>query len=648
MHSNSQSLNFNDSNISDEEFYDAEEDDFSDLESIPNPSSFQICNSSSSASPNQSKFDYFGNTYQGNIKGGQLSGLGKLSSSDEEEYIEGIWKNSQLIKVFSCQFIHLIRSMHSRNEMRIYGEDNLFTFNRGSFVAKIKFGELKELNFTRSLNPLNSRRGFLEKVTIIEVLKDTLLDQRNAALEKFLQSSISTENLLQFYDVLREYKGSNQGIAKLNKHILNKISNTGTSAELRNNAKQLLSIEQLLLERNKGFPKFNFSIQHNLPNLLDDELWDFYLNNIECTRNSREKIETKDNQDHRYGSTMHLPIWGRPEVEGQMICQKYNIKLHVIEYHPDFRLLHQVIDSSGSQSVEDVDYNEENVVHIINEGNAHFKAIIRQEINCNMDHRSYDSRKIVNSTDSHAFNTKEDNQNYLELIKARKEENETLKEKWKKYVDEKDYYKISRQEVEEIIEGITECFKSREEKKEIQDGLEIMFGYISDSTFPQVYETFSDISFLFSDEGKHISYKELLCIMQSIIKSVDKKRGKELKFWWIIADCSQRNWIGEFILVQIEDHLKRVLNKDEKDKWRDYLYEITNINIIIMFRNKLDRLDRTIEQDKSIRSLTAEQIENVLYLLHALRSEDPSNVKQIDARIEKLDLSEWHYILKQE
>jgi hypothetical protein len=159
----------------------------------------------------------------------------------------------------------------------------------------------------------------------------------------------------------------------------------------------------------------------------DDELWDFYLNNIECTRNSREKIETKDNQDHRYGSTMHLPIWGRPEVEGQMICQKYNIKLHIIEYHPDLKLLHQVIDSSGSQSVEDVDYDEENVVHIINGGNAHFKAIIRQEISRNIDHRSYDSRKIVNSTDSHAFNTEEDNQNYLELIKAREEENETLR-----------------------------------------------------------------------------------------------------------------------------------------------------------------------------------------------------------------------------
>ncbi|HCE59715.1 MAG TPA: hypothetical protein DEQ74_02690, partial [Wolbachia sp.] len=56
----------------------------------------------------------------------------------------------------------------------------------------------------------------------------------------------------------------------MNKHILNKISNTGTSVELRNNAKQLLSIEQLLLERNRGFPKFNLSIQHNLPNLLNE------------------------------------------------------------------------------------------------------------------------------------------------------------------------------------------------------------------------------------------------------------------------------------------------------------------------------------------------------------------------------------------
>ncbi|GFS42478.1 hypothetical protein TNIN_464291 [Trichonephila inaurata madagascariensis] len=169
MHGRSQNVDYERSYISDEEFHDAEENDLSDLESIPSPSLFQTHNLSGSTSSDQSTINYYGNIYQGGVKGNKLSGFGKLSSKNKKEYIGGIWHNSQLIEVFSCQFIYLICSMHSRNEMRIYGKDNLFIFDRGNFVAKIKFGELKELDFARPLNPLNSGRGFLEKITITKV-----------------------------------------------------------------------------------------------------------------------------------------------------------------------------------------------------------------------------------------------------------------------------------------------------------------------------------------------------------------------------------------------------------------------------------------------------------------------------------------------
>ncbi|GFV68821.1 protein translocase subunit SecA 2 [Trichonephila clavipes] len=406
-------------------------------------------------------------------------------------------------------------------------------------------------------------------------------------------------------------------------------------------------IKKKVIDDARQDPLNNPSVQAPHPDVSNnDELWGFYLSSIEYARESRDKISTKDNIECRYGNTLHVPIWGRPEIEGQMICQKYNIKLHVIEYNPRFGLLHQVIDSSGSQPVENINYDEENVVHIINENNSHFKAVIRQEINRNMDlpHSSSNSGEGVSSSNPRISNTEKDNlknENHLQLIKVREEENETYKKKWEKYVDERDYYEISCQEIEEIIEGITQYFNSIEEKAEIKNGLETLFSYASDSTLPQVYEIFSEIRFIFSEEERHISYKELLCIIQSVTNSVTERRGEELKFWHIIADCSQRNWIGELMLVQIENHLKRVLNKDEKDRWRDYLYEITNINILIIFKNKLDLLDRKIKLDKLHQPLSSKYIENILYLLS-------SNQRDIDSRIEKLELSEWHYILKQE
>ncbi|GFV68822.1 secA_DEAD domain-containing protein [Trichonephila clavipes] len=272
MHSNSQNLNCEDNYISDEEFHDAEENDLSDLESIPSPSSFQIRNLSSSVSLNQSKFDYFGNIYRGSIKGGKLSGFGKLSSQGEKEYIEGTWRNSQLVEIFLCQFVHFTRSVSSRKKMRIYGKDNLFTFDRGDFIAKIKVGKLEELNFARPFNPLSSGKGFLEKITITQVLEDKLLNKRDLALERFSQnaSSANAEDLLQLYNILEEYQWRKfQSTLNLNEDILDKIiKNTYVSEEFRNSAKQLLDAEQLLSERNEGFPNFAPSIQPNLLNLL--------------------------------------------------------------------------------------------------------------------------------------------------------------------------------------------------------------------------------------------------------------------------------------------------------------------------------------------------------------------------------------------
>ncbi|KAG8174178.1 NB-ARC domain-containing protein [Wolbachia endosymbiont of Oedothorax gibbosus] len=73
------------------------------------------------------------------------------------------------------------------------------------------------------------------------------------------------------------------------------------------------------------------------------------------------------------------PIWGRTEIEGRIICKKYSIKLHVIEkYNVEGKEIwaHQIVDESGSKSIGDINYDEANTIHIINNGNSHFEPIL--------------------------------------------------------------------------------------------------------------------------------------------------------------------------------------------------------------------------------------------------------------------------------
>lgn len=54
---------------------------------------------------------------------------------------------------------------------------------------------------------------------------------------------------------------------------------------------------------------------------------------------------------------MQIPIWGRPEIEGSMICNEYNIKLHVIEDLHICGWSGYLIDELTSKPVS-TDYNE--------------------------------------------------------------------------------------------------------------------------------------------------------------------------------------------------------------------------------------------------------------------------------------------------
>lgn len=74
--------------------------------------------------------------------------------------------------------------------------------------------------------------------------------------------------------------------------------------------------------------------------------------------------------------------WGDPEVEGRILCEKYDVKLHVIENqtvdNQDLSL-HQLIDNSGSKNAGEynkVNYDDSSVLHVINKGHAHFEPLL--------------------------------------------------------------------------------------------------------------------------------------------------------------------------------------------------------------------------------------------------------------------------------
>jgi hypothetical protein len=70
-------------------------------------------------------------------------------------------------------------------------------------------------------------------------------------------------------------------------------------------------------------------------------------------------------------------VWGKPESEGPMFCQKYVIKLHSIEErHAGAGDVtgYQLIDSSGSTSMDENAscYSNHQMIHSLNEGLCHF------------------------------------------------------------------------------------------------------------------------------------------------------------------------------------------------------------------------------------------------------------------------------------
>jgi len=134
----------------------------------------------------------------------------------------------------------------------------------------------------------------------------------------------------------------------------------------------------------------------------------------------------------------------------------------------------------------------------------------------------------------------------------------------------------------------------------------------------------------FNNEGVYISIQELYFLITSVITSVIEGREELNIFCWIVAAYSQQKWIDELILLQLENYFKRTLK--EKTKWRQYLAEIKNKDILLLF-------DVRLNQHRSFNTISIQSVDETLRLLSYI----PSDIVNVGA----LDLSEWTYALKE-
>ncbi|XP_037949528.1 uncharacterized protein LOC119680670 [Teleopsis dalmanni] len=132
----------------------------------------------------------------------------------------------------------------------------------------------------------------------------------------------------------------------------------------------------------------------------------------------------------------------------------------------------------------------------------------------------------------------------------------------------------------------------------------------------------------FCTEGRNISYEEFSYLINSILNSVVEDRKELNIFCWITAAYNQRNWIDELLLLQLEDHFRSPLK--EIRKWRKYLSKIENKYIVLSFGLKLSQGSK----------ISYKFVGNTLRMLCNISTEKIS--------LEGLELSDWHYTLKEE
>ncbi len=81
-------------------------------------------------------------------------------------------------------------------------------------------------------------------------------------------------------------------------------------------------------------------------------------------------------------------LWGRPDIDGRIICEKFQVRLHLLEIaviDNNITLIHQLIDSNGSRTLSEREiagiYNDERTIHLaVYQNSLHFVPILRKNV----------------------------------------------------------------------------------------------------------------------------------------------------------------------------------------------------------------------------------------------------------------------------
>ncbi|XP_035792439.1 uncharacterized protein LOC118466796 [Anopheles albimanus] len=176
----------------------------------------------------------------------------------------------------------------------------------------------------------------------------------------------------------------------------------------------------------------------------------------------------------------------------------------------------------------------------------------------------------------------------------------------------------------EDLNDIMKYFDDDREKQEMTKKFNKISQYIG---YPEIVH---NIQRRFACEGRHVSYEELSCMINSVLSTFNDREEHLNIVSWIVAAYSQQNWIDELVLMKIEDYLK-IQIKDKKE-WRAYLSKIENKKLLVLLHEKLDSLNLGS-------SVTYQCFADIFYLL--------SKIAHEPLRLTSLELSEWPYALRE-
>lgn len=179
-------------------------------------------------------------------------------------------------------------------------------------------------------------------------------------------------------------------------------------------------------------------------------------------------------------------------------------------------------------------------------------------------------------------------------------------------------------ESKQPVEAIMEYFTNEEANEQLK--LETKLKLL---TLPSVgnQRIFSTVVKRFAIEGRIVSIDEFNCLINSISEAtVNNWNNKSIIFCWIISAHSQKEWLVELILLQIQNHFQNLLDP----KLIDHLSRVRQVDILLLFFVKF-----------ASESVSMQCIMDIFYLLSEIPNRTVNN-------LDELVLSEWPFALKYE